>query len=91
MGKTVQLRELESRQVELLSVMQKSDAHALKCTKLGLSFAEEYPEEAAEYAEVREEYNLNQERIEAIQSEIAREEKDANEHIDDLTIEVNNE
>lgn len=87
MEKTVQLRELESRQVELLSVMQSSDAHALKCNKLGLSFAEEYPKEAAEYAEAREEYNLNQERIEAIQSEIAREEEDASEHID----EVNNE
>lgn len=91
MSKIEQLRQLESEQVALLATMQKSDAHALKCTKLGLSFAEEYPEEVAEYAEVREEYNFNQERIEAIQSEIAREEKDASEHIDDLTIEVNNE
>ena len=40
--------------------MKKSDAHASKCSKLGLVFSEEYPEEYQEYVSAREEYNLNE-------------------------------
>lgn len=70
MNKIQQLRELESQQIALLSVMQKSDAHALKCTKLGLSFAETYPDDEAEYVAAREQYNLNEETIQNLQNKI---------------------
>ena len=57
------LRKANEQQLNLLSVMAKSDAHASKCAKLGLIFADEYPEEYAEYCSAREQYNANQERI----------------------------
>ena len=57
------LRKANEQQLNLLSVMAKSDAHASKCAKLGLIFAEEYTEEYAEYCSAREQYNANQERI----------------------------
>ena len=74
MTKIEELRALESRQVELLATMQKSDAHALKCTKLGLDFATTYPEDEAEYSAAREEFNSNEEAIAALKQEIADEE-----------------
>ena len=55
-----QLSALESRQLELLAVMRESDAHALKCQKLGKSFASEYPEDFAAYEAARQEYNENE-------------------------------
>ena len=57
------LRQANEQQLNLLSVMAKSDAHASKCAKLGLVFADEYPEEFQEYCSAREQYNANQERI----------------------------
>lgn len=57
------LLKANEQQLELLSVMSKSDAHASKCAKLGLIFADEYPEEYEEYCSAREQYNTNQERI----------------------------
>ena len=57
------LRQANEQQLHLLSVMAKSDAHASKCAKLGLTFSEEYPEEYTEYCSAREKYNANQERI----------------------------
>ena len=62
------LRQANEQQLELLSVMAKSDAHASKCAKLGLIFAEEYPEEYEEYCSAREQYNANQERIAELES-----------------------
>lgn len=47
----------ESHQLELLKVMSDSDAHASKCTKLGLNFAETYPDDLAAYVAAREQYN----------------------------------
>ena len=55
------LRQIQEQQTELLATMAKSDAHASKCAKLNLTFAEEYPEEYKEYCSARERYNLNQE------------------------------
>lgn len=55
------LRQIQEQQTELLATMAKSDAHASKCAKLGLTFAEEYPEEYKEYCSAREQYNTNQE------------------------------
>ena len=68
------LRQANEQQLELLSVMANSDAHASKCAKLGLTFAEEYPEEYEEYCSAREQYNANQERIAELESACIEEE-----------------
>ena len=69
------LRRLNEQQLNLLSVMAKSDAHASKCAKLGLVFSDEYPEEYAEYCTAREKYNANQERIAELESACIEEEE----------------
>lgn len=48
---------IQEQLLELASVMVKSDAHALKCVKLGASFKNMYPEEYKEYTQAREDYN----------------------------------
>ena len=69
------LRKANEQQLNLLSVMAKSDAHASKCAKLGLTFVDEYPEEYAEYCSAREQYNANQERIAELESACIEEEE----------------
>jgi len=69
-----QLNALESEQLRLQTIMARSDAHASKCTKLGLNFCDTYPDELTEYEAAREEYNENEVRIEVIKAEIEREE-----------------
>ena len=69
------LRKVNEQQLNLLSVMAKSDAHASKCTKLGLVFADEYPYEYEEYYSAREQYNTNQERIAELESARIEEEE----------------
>ena len=69
------LRQANEQQLNLLSVMAKSDAHASKCAKLGLVFADEYPEEYQEYCSAREQYNANQERIAELESACIEEEE----------------
>ena len=69
------IRKANEQQLNLLSVMAKSDAHASKCAKLGLTFADEYPEEYAEYCSARERYNANQERIEELEAARIEEEE----------------
>ena len=69
------LRQANEQQLELLSVMAKSDAHASKCAKLGLVFADEYPEEYQEYCSAREQYNANQERIAELEAACIEEEE----------------
>lgn len=54
------INALESQQLALQTVMASSDAHAAKCTKLGLSFQTEYPDEFTEYSAARVEYNDNE-------------------------------
>lgn len=68
------LNILESRQLELQRIMSSSDAHASKCPKLGLSFAETYPEELSAYVDARNEYNLNEVQIEELKAAIEAEE-----------------
>ena len=77
MNKIQQLRELESQQLVLLNIMQKSDVHVFKCIKLGLNFAETYPEEEAEYVTAREQYNANEEIISNLKAEIKTEQETA--------------
>lgn len=69
------LRKANEQQLNLLSIMAKSDAHASKCAKLGLVFSDEYPEEYAEYCSAREKYNANQERIAELESACIEEEE----------------
>ena len=69
------LRQANEQQLNLLSVMAKSDAHASKCAKLGLIFSDEYPEEYAEYCSAREQYNANQEHIAELESACIEEEE----------------
>ena len=66
--KQEQLQRLAEQQLALLAKMSESDAHASKCTKLGLVFADTYPAQHAEYVAAREQYNLNEEEIERIEA-----------------------
>ena len=63
------LRQLNERQLQLASIMSQSDAHASKCIKLGLNFAEEYPEDYSAYTSARKEYNNNETEIARIDAE----------------------
>ena len=67
------LQRLAEQQLELSATMQKSDAHASKCIKLGLDFETTYPDDLAKYEEAREQYNANEveiARIEAIEIDV---------------------
>ncbi len=68
------INALESRQLELQAVMSKSDAHASKCIKLGLSFSETYPDELTAYEAAREEYNENETELAALYGQLENEE-----------------
>lgn len=57
------LERLNEQQMALMSIMRESDAHASKCIKLGLTFADEYPEEYKVYEDAREKYNSNEAEI----------------------------
>ncbi len=57
------INALESQMLGLAAIMQKSDAHALKCFKMGLDFETEYADEYAAYVLARAEYNEVEERI----------------------------
>lgn len=74
MEKRTELSRLESRQLELLAEMASSDAHAAKCAKLGLSFAETYPHDLEQYKAAVSEYNENETRIAELRQEIADDE-----------------
>ena len=43
--KEERMARIQERLLELASIMSKSDAHASKCTKLGVSFKDMYPNE----------------------------------------------
>ena len=55
--KEERMARIQERLLELASVMSKSDAHASKCVKLGLSYKDNYPNEYNEYIKAREDYN----------------------------------
>ena len=55
-----QISALESRQLELQAIMRRTDAHAMKCSKQGLSYKDTYPDEYAEYVEANAQYNDNE-------------------------------
>lgn len=74
MSKRNQLEQLQARQVELQTIMARSDAHAAKCIKLGKKFSTEYPEEKIAYEEANTEYNANEVLMSELESAIASEE-----------------
>ena len=68
-----ELNKLQSRQLELLRIMSKSDAYAAKCAKLGVKFSDEYPDELKEYEAANAEYNSNEEVISTLKIQIQSE------------------
>lgn len=70
-----QIDALEARQTELTRIMSSSDAHAAKCAKLGLSFAETYPDDLAIYREANAEYNQNEVELADLYAQRAAEEE----------------
>lgn len=68
-----QINALESRQLDLRAEMGKSDAHAAKCTKLGVSFAETYPEDLAAYNAANAEFNANEQTLTGLYEQLAEE------------------
>lgn len=71
MSKKEELSRLQARKVALLTTMQKSDAHAAKCAKLGKDFQTEYPDDYAEYVAANEEYQTVEQRIDNLEFELS--------------------
>lgn len=72
-----QINALEARQNDLRLAMSKSDAHAAKCSKLGLPFAETYPDDLAEYQAANTEFNENEATLAALREQLAQEQEAA--------------
>ena len=66
--KEERIARIQEQLLELASIMSKSDAHASKCTKLGISFKDTYPNEYDEYVKAREDYNDLENEIIALES-----------------------
>ena len=66
--KEERMARIQERLLELASVMSKSDAHASKCVKLGLSYKDTYPNEYDEYTQAREDYNQLEKELVALES-----------------------
>ena len=62
------MARIQERMLELASIMSKSDAHAAKCVKLGLSYKDNYPNEYKEYIKAREDYNHYEKDLVALDS-----------------------
>lgn len=60
------INALESQLLSLAATMQESDAHALKCFKMGLDFTAEYPEEYKAYTAARTQYNEVESRLDEL-------------------------
>ena len=66
---------IQERLLELASIMSKSDAHASKCVKLGLSYKDTYPNEYKEYTQAREDYNQLEKDLAALENVDVEEEE----------------
>ena len=66
-----QINTLVARQKDLQLTMAKSDARASKCSKLGLSFAETYPDDLAEYQAANASFNENEATIEHLRQQLS--------------------
>lgn len=69
---TPRINELESRQIALSNIIASSDAHASKCSKLGLDFGRTYPDDLKAYKAAIEEYNKNEEELIRLKAEEER-------------------
>ena len=67
---------LESRQLELRAIMADSDAHASICQKLGLSFAENYPDELDAYRKANDAFNVHETELAELYAQLKREEEE---------------
>jgi len=67
---------LESRQLELRAIMADSDAHASRCQKLGLNFAENYPDELCAYQNANAEYHVHADALVELYEQLRREEEE---------------
>ena len=72
--KEEKIARIQEQLLELASIMSKSDAHASKCTKLGVSFKDMYPDEYNEYTQARDDYNQLEKDLAAIESAEVEEE-----------------
>ena len=66
--KEEKIARIQEQLLELASIMSKSDAHASKCVKLGLSYKDTYPNEYKEYTQAREDYNHLEKEIISLES-----------------------
>ena len=66
--KEERVAHIQEQLLELASIMSKSDAHASKCVKLGLSYKDNYPNEYDEYTQAREDYNKLEKDLTALES-----------------------
>ena len=66
--KEERMARIQERLLELASIMSKSDAHASKCVKLGLSYKDTYPNEYNEYVKAREDYNNLEKELATLES-----------------------
>ena len=73
--KEERMARIQEQLLELASIMCKSDAHASKCVKLGLSYKDTYPNEYKEYTQAREDYNQLEKDLAALESIEVEEEK----------------
>lgn len=74
MNKRDSLTRLQTRKVELLTIMSQGDAHAAKCYKLGKKYQTQYPEEYAEYIAANEEYQTIEQQIAELEFQLSTEE-----------------
>ena len=73
--KEEKIARIQERLLELASIMSKSDAHASKCTKLGVSYKDTYPNEYKEYTQAREDYNTLEKELVTLESVEVEEEE----------------
>ena len=66
--KEEKMARIQEQLLELASIMSKSDAHASKCVKLGLSYKDTYPNEYKEYTQAREDYNQLEKDLAALEN-----------------------
>ena len=72
--KDERIARIQEQLLELASVMSKSDTHASKCVKLGLSYKDTYPDEYNEYVKAREDYNQLEKDLAVLESAEVEEE-----------------
>ncbi len=72
------INALESQLLSLAATMQKSDAHALKCSKMGLDFKKEYADEYKAYSDARATYNEVENRLAELRKVEVEEPEDTN-------------